>query len=182
MYLLWNFSHMKSLDLTDEKSTLVQVMAWCCQATSHYLSQCWLRSMLPYGVTRPQWINSYGPETRVFEELPGHQQPWYWLYRINWSLFYMRKVLGYPCHLDVEKLYKWKNISMFPAEYVAYINSLVPGRCGHNIWLVLFKLISRIDIFSNSCEIALRWMPPGLAGDLSTQVPVMTWFDQTISH
>ena len=22
-------------------STLVQVMAWCCQATSHYLSQCW---------------------------------------------------------------------------------------------------------------------------------------------
>ena len=29
------------LDLTDDKSTLVQVMAWCCQATSHYLSQCW---------------------------------------------------------------------------------------------------------------------------------------------
>ena len=27
------------------KSTLVQVMAWCRQATSHYLSQCWPRSM-----------------------------------------------------------------------------------------------------------------------------------------
>ena len=26
---------------TDDKSTLVQVMAWCHQATSHYLSQCW---------------------------------------------------------------------------------------------------------------------------------------------
>ena len=26
------------------------------QATSHYLSQCWPRSMSPYGVTRPQWI------------------------------------------------------------------------------------------------------------------------------
>ena len=38
------------------KSTLVQVMAWCRQATSHYLSQCWPRSMLPYGVTRPQWV------------------------------------------------------------------------------------------------------------------------------
>ena len=38
-------------DLTDGKSTLIQVMAWCCQATSHYLSQCW-----PYGVTRPQWV------------------------------------------------------------------------------------------------------------------------------
>ena len=44
------------LDLTDDKSTLVQVMAWCRQATSHYLSQCWPRSMSPNGVTRPQWV------------------------------------------------------------------------------------------------------------------------------
>ena len=27
-----------SLDFTDDNSTLVQVMAWCRQATSHYLS------------------------------------------------------------------------------------------------------------------------------------------------
>ena len=38
-----NFRWM-SLDLTD-KSTLVQGMAWCRQATSHYLSQCWPRSL-----------------------------------------------------------------------------------------------------------------------------------------
>ena len=44
------------LDLTKDKSTLVQVMAWCRQATSHYLSQCWPRSLPPYGVTRPQWV------------------------------------------------------------------------------------------------------------------------------
>ena len=37
------------MDLTDDKSSLVQVMAWCPQATSHYLSQCWPRSMSPYG-------------------------------------------------------------------------------------------------------------------------------------
>ena len=46
-----------SLDLTDDKSTLVQVMAWCRQATSHYLSWCWPRSLLPYNVTRPQRVN-----------------------------------------------------------------------------------------------------------------------------
>ena len=40
---------------TDQKSTLVQVMAWCHQATSHYLNQCWPKSMFPYGVTRHQW-------------------------------------------------------------------------------------------------------------------------------
>ena len=40
-------------DLTDGKSTLVQVMAWCRQAPSHYLNQCWPRSPTPYGITRP---------------------------------------------------------------------------------------------------------------------------------
>ena len=44
------------LDLIDDKSTLVQVMAWCRQAASHYLSQCWPRFMSPNGVTRPQWV------------------------------------------------------------------------------------------------------------------------------
>ena len=43
--------------LTDYKSTLVQVMAWCRQAASHYLSQCWPSSMLPHGIARPQWVN-----------------------------------------------------------------------------------------------------------------------------
>ena len=46
----------KSQDLTDDKLTLVQVMAWCHHTTSHYLSQCWPSSLSPYGVTRPQWV------------------------------------------------------------------------------------------------------------------------------
>ena len=33
-------------------SKLVQVMAWCCQATSHYPSQCRPRLVLPNGVKR----------------------------------------------------------------------------------------------------------------------------------
>ena len=46
------------LDFTDDQSTLVQVMAWCHRATSHYVSQCWPRSLSPYGVTRGQWVNT----------------------------------------------------------------------------------------------------------------------------
>ena len=46
-------------DFTDDKSTLVQVMAWCHQATSHHLSQCWPRSMSPYGISRPQRVTYY---------------------------------------------------------------------------------------------------------------------------
>ena len=54
--LKWMSQH-----LLDNKSTLVQVMAWCRQATSHYLNQFWPRCMSPYGVTRPQWVNSFAP-------------------------------------------------------------------------------------------------------------------------
>ena len=42
----------------NDKSTLVEVMVWCYQATSHYLSPCWTGSMLPYGFTKPQWFNN----------------------------------------------------------------------------------------------------------------------------
>ena len=45
------------LDFIDDQPTLVRVMAWCHQATSHYLGQCWPRSLSSYGVTRPQWVN-----------------------------------------------------------------------------------------------------------------------------
>ena len=61
----------------DDKSTLVQVMAWCRQAWWRHqaitwttvdqdmccqlwrLNQCWPRSVLPYGVTMPQWDKEY---------------------------------------------------------------------------------------------------------------------------
>ena len=46
------------LDFIDDKSTPVQVMAWCLQATSHYLNQCWRRSMSPHGVNGPQRVNT----------------------------------------------------------------------------------------------------------------------------
>ena len=60
-----------SLDFTDDQSTLVQVMAWCRQATSHYLSQCWPRSLSPYGVIRPQWVNLVYPRIFQFQQQKG---------------------------------------------------------------------------------------------------------------
>ena len=50
-------------DLTD-KPTLVQLMAWCHQATSHYLRWYWLRSMSPCGIIRPWWVKCW----IIFEE------------------------------------------------------------------------------------------------------------------
>ena len=46
------------LDLADDKSTLVQVMAWCPQATSQFLNQCWPRSLPPYGICFKQHFDT----------------------------------------------------------------------------------------------------------------------------
>ena len=56
LYCVGSLDRLIIMDFSDDKSTLFQVMDWCRQATSHYLSQCWPRSISPYGVTRPQWV------------------------------------------------------------------------------------------------------------------------------
>ena len=40
----------------DDKSSMIQIMAGCCHALSHYLNQYWQSSMTPYGIARPQWV------------------------------------------------------------------------------------------------------------------------------
>ena len=45
-------------DRTNIKPILLQVMAWCRQATNHYLSSWWPIFMAPYGITRPQWAKA----------------------------------------------------------------------------------------------------------------------------
>ena len=108
----------------DDKSTLVQVMAWCHQAPSHYLDQCWPISMSSYGFPRPQWVDQkpivsllvlrmrYSRNsTRSIPWMlipwfllsPGHQQPWYWLHWINTALSSIREDINYIHHLLVEK-------------------------------------------------------------------------------
>ena len=62
-YFLWTMVELSlvnwALDechwLTD-MSTLVQIVALCHQAPSHYLNQCWPWSLYPYDSTRPQWV------------------------------------------------------------------------------------------------------------------------------
>ena len=69
-YVLWNCHQVIVIGLTDDNSIfVVLVMAWCHQATSHYWSQCWSRSVPPYGVTGPERFTSLwrymATETRV---------------------------------------------------------------------------------------------------------------------
>ena len=90
--------------LTDYKSALVHVMAWCCQATSHYMNQCWPRSAQPYDISRLQWVNSLGPGNALWQHrsrstlaqvracclmAPNHYYPNQCWFRINKLLWYL---------------------------------------------------------------------------------------------
>ena len=55
----------------DDKSTMMQRVDWCCQATSHYLGQCWPRFMSLYWVTRPQFVNSSQPSVAYMPQWTG---------------------------------------------------------------------------------------------------------------
>ena len=59
---LWNFSKVNATEPhwweANHMVTLVHEMAWCRQAGSHYLSQCWPRSMSPYDLIRPQGVKA----------------------------------------------------------------------------------------------------------------------------
>ena len=52
----WDAVKCISHDLTNDMSTLVLVLPWCCQAPSHYRNQCWSWSIKPHGFSRPQWV------------------------------------------------------------------------------------------------------------------------------
>ena len=64
-------------NLNDEKSTLVQVIAWCCQTISYYLSQCWPRSTSTYCITRPLWVDTFCKSTNQCKRKKGHSVKWH---------------------------------------------------------------------------------------------------------
>ena len=50
------------------------------------------------------------------------------------------------------------------------LNTLATGRCDCYLELVIFKLISRIDILCICCEIALSWMLQNAFDDMNTSI------------
>ena len=89
-----------SLAFTDDQSILVQVMAWCHQATSHYLSQCWPRSLPPYGITRPQWVDRHWP-IRPIWPIPNWHFGGSDLFYVFSQVFSGQKVLRNLCNFSI---------------------------------------------------------------------------------
>ena len=177
-------------NLTDDKSTVVQLMAWCHQATSHYLSQCW-PSFVPaslHDIIKPQWVK-YRLISPISSRLTSLElkRAVIWLPQCQWSNpeEYRSNTWKYNHNKQI-KQYNFPGVSdaalkdhMNP---LRAINLLAPGGFDYTLKLVNFKLISTINILSIFCEIAIRWMPQHLTEHQSTLVQVMAWCHQATSH
>ena len=112
-------------------STLAQVMAWCRQATSHYLSQCWPRSISPYGVSA--WNG---------RPWPGRSQNWMLMYFII-NLSGSQQFSGSSIQNQVE-LSEWATGRFMHCGVTRpqWVNSLAPGRCGNNSKCIIFTEVN----------------------------------------
>ena len=113
-----------SLDLTEYKSTLVQVMAWCRQAPSHYLSQCWPSFLSPYGELSCSRLS-------------------------NWfSLLCLRpwmKHLPPVWQLTLSLCFKWQLICKSAIMEITFI--LISWLCVRFYYLPRFRLLFSLQIF-----------------------------------
>ena len=103
-------------DLTDDKSALVQIMAWCHQSTSHYMSQCWPSSMSPYGVTRAQWVKPAFPEfNHSYRQYHEQHLSIHWIWKFLWTAVFMYE--------NFSSLSNFAWLHHTKAIYIQYINT-----------------------------------------------------------
>ena len=95
-------------------------MAWCRQATSHYLSQCWPRSVSPYGITRAQCVKviaGHGISSKqLFRSMmnqftDAYMRHWIsrWFFLAGWDRVPL-DIVAAICHEDV---IKWKKFPRY---------------------------------------------------------------------
>ena len=103
---------------TDDKSTLVQIMSWCHQGASHYLNQCSLRSMIPCGIIKPQWVKK-----NIACSCYSHAHKLVWL------------------NAWLDKWFFRPGTCLFSQQYI----HVLALRCSYKYWLGMWKFL--LDIY-----------------------------------
>ena len=88
-------------------------MAWCHQTTSHCLSQCWFRSLSPYGITWSQWVNT---DVTSLTQKPQYFRPFTFEVYICISMI-SPIIISQPamCQMSICYTYKWACTHYFTA-------------------------------------------------------------------
>ena len=112
---LFNVVKWMSRNTFDVNSTLVQVMCWCHQATSHYLCQCWSRTMTPIGVTRPQGMNTHLPVMHDWCKCITSLSNFIQIYHISCHLGILhRATIHIIIMRNLTKVYHMSSLELYP--------------------------------------------------------------------
>ena len=95
-----------ALDLTNDKSTLVQVVAWSHQTLSHCLSQCWPSSMLPYGVTKLPLVDRAN-ENQVHSHIQASPEDMYEIHSYQLSFHYSLRFMSIRIKVSYNAEMQW---------------------------------------------------------------------------
>ena len=146
-------------------------MAWCHQATSHYLSRSWPSSLLRCGVTRGQWVNSLtsvrcGSNSKSI------------IFKLIIPVF---QISACP---SARRGQLWRRTVTFLKTFLQfYVYDLRFKLSGlTTFWLSFEHWLYRTGTWAFHCEIALRWMQHNLTHEKSILVQLMDWFRHATSH
>ena len=138
-------------------SRLVQVMACCLKAPSHYLNQCWLI------ISKVLWHSSEDIIIRRFEDTN--------------TKYYIFKITLRSPRANELTIMMWL-AGHAESSWMRHFNSLFPWRCGSNFKSAIFKLISWVWFLRNLYEIALMRTLCHSIDSKSKLVQVMAWCHQ----
>ena len=166
-------------------------MAWCCQATSHYLSQCSPISLSPYGITRPQWV-------LVLRQIPIY---WFSFFCSNDSACHSYRRSYMPCHIrhagfaqqNIRWWSGWRFIQCCPPVggvvrlspgsgkhfgkifFLYIINSLSPRQNGRHFPGDICKCIFLYENIWILIKISLKVVPSDPINNIPALVQIMAW-------
>ena len=128
---------------------LVWVMAWCSHVTSHYLHQCWPRSMWPYVISRPQIVEAL----LINFSVAGVRDPFLFrktVYYNSWITFILYRFhCSFAVATAVEYVYMWYistgnpriGNSIYYSHDILPIRSFLPNRSTPKIYAILSVIL-----------------------------------------
>ena len=155
-------------------------MAWCCQATSHYLNQCWQSSVMPYGVTRSQIFWEFSIIS-LWWRVIGTYSAWC---KTEASLSYtINCMVADDLAMQGTKTSAASNgivllcleYSYFSTCYVDMANTLTRRQDGCHFPDDMFKCIFLTENMWISIEFSLKFLCMGPINNIATLVQIMAW-------
>ena len=150
---------------------MVQVKAWCRQATNHCQSQC-PRSMSPHGITNPQRVNPW--HHHISNE--GHHNRSYLIKEYIWDYISLSVYIASMFVLN----HCSHNSLMLSRKYLEFIKrtflkTLRLRQNGHHFPDDIFKCILLNENISISIKISLKFVPKGPINNIPVLVQIMDW-------